>query len=147
MNRYYHVKTREKYNSLMEKMELLGYVWGSGNLPTYENNWEKHKEQTVVEIDKSKKKMFFADRPYYIAYELVPEEKIVEFDQKVKALTISEYRIVQCALSRAMITLHHEIETIENMLEGNLNPFATAALKASLDNYKEELKEIESLRL
>ena len=48
MKKYYHVKTKEAYDSLMAFLEVQGYNWVSGSKLTAFNSWKVYKENTVI---------------------------------------------------------------------------------------------------
>ncbi|MBC1605699.1 hypothetical protein HCJ39_13340 [Listeria rocourtiae] len=46
------VNTQEKYDALMKVLDMEGYAWfESESKPSEINNWENHKEETVIVIN------------------------------------------------------------------------------------------------
>lgn len=44
----YHTATQEDYESLIIKLEKLGFKWGSGEKPTEEFNYNKYTSETTI---------------------------------------------------------------------------------------------------
>ena len=44
----YHVKTKQDYQILMEKLEHEGRVWYGGEKPTEYDGWSRYKENTII---------------------------------------------------------------------------------------------------
>lgn len=118
---------------LEKKAAFEKYKWGSKNRPTAENNWKVHKKQTVVDINIPEKKIFFADKSFYVKYENISEDEIIDYTPNTKTLTLTsdELGIAQCAKEMAIEILRSDIN----------------ALEKQIDERKEKLKEIESLDL
>ncbi|EGO7728082.1 DUF1642 domain-containing protein [Enterococcus faecalis] len=105
MKNYYHVKTKEAYDSLMAFLEVQGYNWVSGSKLTAFNSWKVYKENTVICAVKESKCLTYGNFEtrtqdgitYLIEWTGEPEDLIEvsrEFDEWVqKAKTAcSDYR-------------------------------------------------------
>ncbi|MFS3111026.1 DUF1642 domain-containing protein [Enterococcus faecalis] len=64
MRNYYHVKTQEAYDNLMTFLETLGYSWTTGLEPTKTDLWKRHKEKTVIEVNKANRELSIISAPF-----------------------------------------------------------------------------------
>ncbi|MDO5716396.1 MAG: hypothetical protein Q4Q17_01225 [Tissierellia bacterium] len=87
IEKYYHVKTKPNYDSLMKKMEANGCTWYNGNLPTDVDIWKHRGRDTVITLNNS------GDLGYCGKYWLIEEGLALE--EEIKIYDDSKYYHVE----------------------------------------------------